>query len=207
MTINTKIETKALLSFSLKGFKETSIAEIAKLAKVSEASVFRLYNNKSELYFRTIENAIQNVEFDSNKLWLSLSMEDFQQDLERITMEFYAVYFLQIHLIRIYIANVIQVVELQTTHYLVIPQLAEFLSRYLAEMQGRNLIHIPDADKFMEMYFSGILLDVSFLTTFEKAVALNGQRKKNLEAKSTALVHFLYNDVLCGGVPGGTHRD
>jgi AcrR family transcriptional regulator len=43
--------------FFEKGFKETSVEKIAKLAQVSPVSVYNFYNTKKNLYVRTIEAA------------------------------------------------------------------------------------------------------------------------------------------------------
>lgn len=163
-----KIEASALILFSRQGFYETSTSEIAKDAGVSEATIFRLFSNKINLYIETLNTTIQSIEINTNKVLSSLSFDSFENDLTVLVDFSFASYFDNLHIFRIFVSNMIQIPEIREYAFLIFPNLRQLFNDYLNEMQIRNKIKPCDCKKFTNLILSNILKDVIFTTTFTK---------------------------------------
>lgn len=177
-----RIENAALLNFSHQGFYESSISEIAKQAQVSEATIFRLFKTKRDLYLHVIRKSTAK-DHSLNFLFPLLTFENLEQDLMLIVEKFFEIYFEQIHVIRIFISNIIQFSEIRDLNYLIIPNMKSFIDDYLLEMSARKKICGPGVDRVSMMILSSILKDVAFMTTFEKIEELDDDTKKRLSQK------------------------
>jgi AcrR family transcriptional regulator len=168
-----KIESSALILFSRQGFYETSTSEIAKEAGVSEATIFRLFSNKINLYIETLTSAIKGFEINTNKVLASLSFESFENDLTILVDFSFASYFDNLHIFRIFVSNMIQIQEIREFAFLIFPDLRQLFNDYLNEMQIRSKIQTCDCKKFTNLLLSNVLKDVIFTTTFTKTEAFD----------------------------------
>lgn len=189
--IQEQIEEASLLSFSQQGFHETSTQEIAQKAGVSEASIFRLFKTKHDLYLHILTKYGNQANLDVNSIYGSISFNDVTQDLEIIAEHFFRFYFTNIHITRIYISNAIQFHELLGFNYLVFPQLKEFLERYLEEMSTRGLVPAEKIPEITRLFTSSLLQDVIFLTTFQKAEDFNPDIQIKMAIKWKAVIQEL----------------
>jgi AcrR family transcriptional regulator len=163
-----RIEEQALLLFSRQGFHETSVSEIAEKAKVNEGTIFRLYNNKNDLYLEVVRKFASTDDVDLMDLQLSLSMEDIKQDLKLIVQEYFRVYFKKIHALRIFVSGMIQFEELRQFGYLIMPVLEKHFKEYLNEMEARKIIKVKGIEVVSDFFMSTIMSDVANMTTFKK---------------------------------------
>lgn len=163
-----KIEASALILFSRQGFYETSTLEIAKEAGVSEATIFRLFNNKINLYIETLKYTINKIDINTNHVLSSLSFESVEYDLNILVNYSFENYFKHLHIFRIFISNMIQIPEIREYAFLIFPNLTQLFSDYLNEMYIRNKIKNCDFNDFSNLILSTILKDVIFTTTFSK---------------------------------------
>ncbi len=178
-----RIEESALILFSHQGFHETSISQIAKKAKLSEVTVFRIFGTKRDLYLEVIKQYFSDEDFNLNALMSELTFEDLNADLIKIIMNFYTLYFERIHITRIMISNYIQFDEIRELGALIIPAFEAFLYKYLNEMIMRHET-IPSSLLVMPKYIlATILKDVTFLTTFNKKDILDDTLLETLESK------------------------
>lgn len=189
--IQEQIEEASLLSFSQQGFHETSTQEIAQKAGVSEASIFRLFKTKHDLYLHILTKYGNQANLDVNSIYGSISFNDVTKDLEIIAEHFFRFYFTNIHITRIYISNAIQFHELLGFNYLVFPQLKEFLERYLEEMSTRGLVPADKIPEITRLFTSSLLQDVIFLTTFQKAEDFNPDIQIKMAIKWKAVIQEL----------------
>jgi AcrR family transcriptional regulator len=67
MTRKKSILQVATVLFSEKGYKETSIAELSKISKVAEGTIFYHFNSKEELFLAVLEKTKETIteEFES----------------------------------------------------------------------------------------------------------------------------------------------
>ncbi len=163
-----RIEEQALLLFSRQGFHETSVSEIAQKAKVNEGTIFRLYNNKKDLYLEVVKKYASTDDINLMDLQLSLTMENLKQDLKLIIQEYFKIYFKKIHVLRIFVSGIIQFEELREFGYLVIPVMEKHFKEYLSEMEARRMFKVKDIEIVTNFFMSTIMSDVSQMTTFKK---------------------------------------
>lgn len=172
-SLQDQIEEAALLLFSRQGFNETSTFEIAKAANVSEATIFRMFKTKHDLYIHVLDKYGRKAELSYNSIFHRLSFDDLESDLKVIVDSFYRFYFENIHITRIYISNAIQFSEIKGFNYLTFPQLREFLEGYLREMSVRGKVREIFLSRISDLVMSFMVRDVAFLTTFSKLESLD----------------------------------
>jgi len=87
----TQILTAALTAFGNRGFKDTTIAEIARLAGVAEGTIYNYYKNKRELMISLVNQYFisQRLFVNTGKLLLSTDSLKFQKIVqERLRANF-----------------------------------------------------------------------------------------------------------------------
>lgn len=183
LSLQEKIEEISLLSFSRQGFNETSTSEIAKSARVSETSIFRIFKTKQDLYIHVLEKYGSKANLDYNLIFSNITFDDINLDLKVIVDYYFKFYFDNIHITRIYISNAIQFQELLGFNYLIFPQLRDFMEKYFKEMSTRGFIHEKASIQLTDLITSSILQDVALLTTFEKLEQLDNETKTKLDQK------------------------
>ncbi len=185
------IELTALKFFSQQGFNETSTAEIAFNAGVSEASIFRIYKTKRDLYLQVLTKYSNQAHLNTNLILTKITFEDLEFDLGVIVENFIKFYFDNIHITRIYMSNAIQFKDIMNDHFIIFPQLRDFLGKYLDEMDSRGLVNKSSLKELPELITASILQDILFLTTFEKVEALDSETEEKLKVKWTGIISEL----------------
>ena len=188
-----KIMESALLLFSEQGYNETSINEIAKNAKVSEATLFRLFNSKHELYITTLETYSTKAFFSKNDTLVKLSFSDFIEDLNIIILDCYAFFFENIHLWRIYISNAIQFKEISYLNNHIASQAYELIKMYLTEMQARNKNQVSSIETITNLVYAHIFYSVTQITILRKITDLDNSLKAELRENSSTFLSTIKN--------------
>lgn len=182
--------------FSRQGFHETSISEIAQEAKVNQGTIFRLYNNKKDLYLEVVRKFASTDDIDLMDLQLSLSMENVRQDLMLMIHEYFRIYFKKIHVLRIFITGIMQFQELREFGYFIIPVLEQHFKGYLNEMEARRIIKVKDIDIVTGFVMSAIMSDVSNMTTFKKIEKYDESVTKLINDMWEKRIDFFCNDFI-----------
>jgi AcrR family transcriptional regulator len=190
-SVQEQIEETSLQFFSEQGFNETSTSEIALKAGVSEASIFRIYKTKHDLYMHVLTKYGTKANLNTNLIFTKITFEDINYDLEVIVEHFIKFYFDNIHITRIYISNAIQFNEIMGFNFLIFPQLKEFLEKYFEEMASRSLIDSSIGPELTKLITASILQDIVILTTFEKLESLNDATEKKLRDKWKEIIKEL----------------
>lgn len=190
-SVQEQIEETSLQFFSEQGFNETSTSEIASKAGVSEASIFRIYKTKHDLYMHVLTKYGNQANLNTNLIFTNITFENLDYDLEIIVEHFIKFYFDNIHITRIYISNAIQFNEIMGFNFLIFPQLREFLEKYFEEMASRGLIDGSIGPELTKLITASILQDIVILTTFEKLESLNDATDKKLRDKWKEIIKEL----------------
>jgi len=187
-SIQEQIEETSLQFFSEQGFNETSTSEIALKAGVSEASIFRIYKTKHDLYMHVLTKYGNQANLNTNLIFTKITFEDLDYDLGIIVENFIRFYFDNIHITRIYISNAIQFSEIMGFNFLIFPQLKEFMEKYFEEMASRGLIDGSMGPDLTKLITASILQDIIILTTFEKLEVLNDATEQKLSTKWNKII-------------------
>jgi len=187
-SVQEQIEETSLQFFSEQGFNETSTSEIALRAGVSEASIFRIYKTKHDLYMHVLTKYGNQANLNTNLIFTKITFEDLDYDLGIIVENFIRFYFDNIHITRIYISNAIQFSEIMGFNFLIFPQLREFMEKYFEEMASRGLIDGSMGPELTKLITASILQDIIILTTFEKLEVLNDSTEQKLSAKWNKII-------------------
>lgn len=166
------------------------------MAKVNESTIFRLYKNKNDLFLGVVKKFASTDDIDLMNLQASLSMENFQKDINLIVHEYFKIYFSKVHVLRIFITNLVVFKELRGFGYLIIPKLEEHLKGYLAEMEARKIIKVKDLDVVSNFFMSTILRDVSYLTTFKKIEQYDQNIAKQINTKWKSRIDFFCEELV-----------
>lgn len=190
-----RIEESALVLFSHQGYHETSISQIAKKARSSEVTIFRIFGTKESLYLEVIKKYFNTEDINLKPLMSELTFEDLHKDLVKIVIHFYRVYFERIHITRIMISNYIQFDEIREFGSLILKVLEDFAYKYLNEMILRNEELSENLLLMPPLILKAILKDIAFLTTFNKKDNLDDEMYKALEAKWNEQISVLLDMV------------
>jgi len=168
--INTedKILNASLVLFSQKGFSAVTTKEIAKVAGVSEMTLFRHFESKHNLFERVFEKFVFSPKF----LALFESLEwDLERDLNKICSSYQDTLHKNQKIILMHFKNEELNPEFDATLYKFPNELKNLLSNYFEEMGNRGIIQEnPDvlANNFLATNFG---LFITFLVmnkfTFE----------------------------------------
>ena len=58
----------ATRSFSLYGYKATTISQVAKLANVGKGTIYTFFTNKEQLFNEIVSNLVKDMEIAANKV-------------------------------------------------------------------------------------------------------------------------------------------
>lgn len=170
MSLDTRsrILNEALILFSERGFHESSVADIATAADVSEAAVFRVMGSKRELFREVVSAASTWEQVDLGDLMLRVFMVDIRTDLKAFIHECFKIYFDNIHIVRMSIAGRMQFEELRDGGVFQIPPLRAYLEYYLGEMEARGLVEVPNRPLCVDVLMGSVFSDVLHTTVTAK---------------------------------------
>ncbi|MEG0240723.1 TetR/AcrR family transcriptional regulator [Anaerorhabdus sp.] len=192
MNAKSKLQFSALKNFSEIGYYESTTLQISKDAGLSEATLFRTFDNKEDLYYSTLTYYSDTSNLNFYPLLSNLTFNDIQFDLTQITEFIVDTYISRIHMTRILISNLIQVKSIREHHSLVISEIHSFLMNYFVEMNIRNLICSLDYDTIANSIISCILYEITQETVFNKKVDFTKKDKEKIINKINSTL-----DVIC----------
>lgn len=154
-----QIVAEAGRMFSERGFRETSVAEIAAAAGKSEASAFRIFGTKADLFAAAVA-ACSDVTLDLSDLAMNVHLTDVRADLKAIVHEMFRLHIENIHLIRLSVAGRMQFPELRDAGAFVLEPLREWFRAYLNELVSRGQIRVRDLDLAVDLVCGAVFGDV-----------------------------------------------
>lgn len=155
MTTEERIIHSAVSLFSRKGYKNTSIKEIARKADVNSLTIFRYFHDKDTLFFQAVEQMKQSV-FDPEELNRRLTFQDVTADLMTIGRAYLDEIYANLPLIRIYIGEGLNFEQLNEERWFISPLLKEHFSSYLERLDGACALAREHAGLLAEMFVSYI---------------------------------------------------
>ena len=153
MTTEERIIDSAATLFSRKGYKNTSIKEIAQKAEVNSLTIFRYFHDKDTLFFRAVEHMKQHP-FSSDKLDKMLSFQNVTEDLMTISLAYMDEIYVRLPLIRIYIGEGINFEQLKEERWYVSPDLKMHFSSYIQKLDCACPLAKEHAEFLSEIFVS-----------------------------------------------------
>lgn len=154
MTTEQRIIDSAVSLFSRKGYKNTSIKEIARKADVNSLTIFRYFHDKDTLFFQAVEQMKQSA-FDPEALNKTLTFRDITADLMTLGRAYLDEIYASLPLIRIYIGEG-SFEQLNGERWFVSPALKEHFSSYIEKLDGACALAKEHAGLLAEMFVSYI---------------------------------------------------
>jgi len=178
------ILTSALKVFSRKGYRNSSIKDIADKAEINSLTIFRYFHDKNELFQSTIQMAREH-KFDPSPLDHRLSYKDIAADLNIMSEYYIDEIYANIALMRIYISETQNFDELKTCSWFICPWLKEHFISYVSKLKNVSPAALDNSDLLAEML-------ISYLTK----LAMSTTKFKNEAAKDPARVDSFHKEVL-----------
>lgn len=155
MTTQQRILDSAVSLFSRKGYKNTSIKEIARKADVNSLTIFRYFHDKDTLFFQAVEQ-IKQSSFDPEALTKRLTFRDITADLLILGRAYLDEIYASLPLIRIYIGEGMNFEQLNGERWFVSPVLKDHFQQYVEKLDGACALAKGHAGLLAEMFVSYI---------------------------------------------------
>ncbi len=124
-----RILSAALHLFSKNGFHASTTRAISRVADVNEVTLFRLFNNKSEL-FRSVLNRAKKIQFDLKPI------EEIRSIPEKV-IQYIAVKTLEV------MEN--HPKEFRLMHYAIVDEVEEFEEEFIKDFQSKIQLYLEEA--------------------------------------------------------------
>lgn len=196
MNAKTKLQISALKNFSEVGYYESTTIQIAKDAGLSEATLFRTFDNKEDLYYSTLAHYSDTSNLTFYPLLSSLTFNNIRADLTLISEYILDTYISRIHMTRILVSNLIQVKSIREHHSLIISEIHAFLMNYFNEMYTRNLITELDFETMSNSIISCILYEITQETVFYKKVNFTKKDKEQIVKKISCTLDIITTSLV-----------
>lgn len=155
MTTEDRILDSAVNLFSRKGYKNTSIKEIARKAQVNSLTVFRYFHDKETLFFQAVERMKRHT-FRPEALNEALTFRDIMADLTTIGQAYVDEIYASLPLIRIYIGEGMNFEQLKEERWFISPVLKEHFASYVRALDCACPSAKEHADLLAELLVSYI---------------------------------------------------
>ncbi len=155
MTTEERILDSAVSLFSRKGYKNTSIKEIARKADVNSLTIFRYFHDKDTLFFQAVEQ-MKASSFDPGALNKRLTFQDVTADLMTIGQAYRDEIRASLPLIRVYIGEGLNFEQLNEERWFISPVLKEHFRGYVEKLDGACAPAKEHAGLLAEMFVSYI---------------------------------------------------
>ena len=155
MTTEERILESAANVFSRKGYKNTSIKEIAQKAQVNSLTVFRYFHDKETLFLSAVDSMKKSV-FDAQALDGKLTYRDLEADLVTIGKAYLDEIYANLPLIRIYIGDGLNFDRLREERWFISPVLTEHFCSYIRRLEGISPLAREHTGLLAEMYVAYI---------------------------------------------------
>lgn len=166
MTTEERILSSAMQTFSRRGYKNSSIKEIADRAEVNALTIFRYFHDKETLFLTAVQSEIAS-RFDPDALDARLSFRDAQADLAILARAYVAELADKIGLMRIFIGEAMNFEALRREAWFVSPVLCTHFASYVRRLETRTPFAEQNAELLAELF-------VSFLTKKTMPVSKTG---------------------------------
>lgn len=168
MTTEERILDSAVALFSRKGYKNTSIKEIARKAQVNSLTVFRYFHDKDTLFFQAVGRMKQHT-FSPEQLDERLTFRDVAEDLMVIGRAYVDEICASLPLIRIYIGEGSNFDQLKEERWFISPALKAHFSAYVRALDCAAPSAGAHADLLAELFISHITRKVMSGSKYESA--------------------------------------
>lgn len=155
MTTEGRILDSAVSLFSRKGYKNTSIKEIARKAQVNSLTIFRYFHDKDTLFFQAVECMKQHT-FHPEELDQKLTFRDVTEDLLTIGSAYVDEIYASLPLMRIYIGEGSNFEQLKEERWFISPVLKEHFCAYLRALDCACPLAKEHAELLAELFISYI---------------------------------------------------
>lgn len=155
MTTEKRIIDSAVRLFSQKGYKNTSIREVALKAGINKLTVFRHFNDKETLFAETIK-VMKESQFDPCSLDAELTGQDIEYDLIVIGTAYLKEICANLPLIRIYIGDGLNLDSLKQERWFIVPILKEHFRGYINGLDLANPLAKEHSELLAEMFVAYI---------------------------------------------------
>lgn len=155
MTTEERIIDSAVNLFSRKGYKNTSIKEIARKAQVNSLTIFRYFHDKDTLFFQAVEHMKQH-NFCPEALNKKLTCRDVTEDLVKIGSAYVDEIYASLPLIRIYIGEGMNFDQLKEERWFISPVLKEHFCSYIRSLDCACQLAKEHAELLAELFISYI---------------------------------------------------
>ncbi len=156
MTTQERILDSAVSLFSRKGYKNTSIKEVAQGAGVNSLTVFRNFHDKDTLFSQAVQEMKKST-FEPEKLNRQLTFQNLEDDLLTIGKAYLDEIFVSLPLISVYIGDAAYFDQRKEKTWFISPVLKAHFQAYVEAL---------DAASSLAKQYSGLLADlfVSYIT-------------------------------------------
>ena len=174
------------------GYKRATTKRIAQQAQMNEASIFRLFGNKYQLFQEAVYEKTISVE-DIN-LSVIYEKPDQESRLSAMIRRCLALYCRQMPIYRIFMLHVVEKESLIQQErvfmkvYNIIDFFKDFLSKEYPDFNDRNVI-----DLVCEMFFSSLLIQALYITSEERETDME-EYKEHFVKKYTSYIHGFLTD-------------
>lgn len=155
MTTEERIIESAVNLFSRRGYKNTSIKEIARKAQVNSLTIFRYFHDKDTLFFQAVERMKQHT-FYPEELDRKLTFQDVTGDLLTIGSAYVDEIYASLPLIRIYIGEGTNFEQLKAERWFISPVLKEHFCSYIRALDCACQLAKEHAELLAELFISYI---------------------------------------------------
>lgn len=168
MTTEERIINSAVSLFSRKGYKNTSIKEIAQKADVNSLTIFRNFHDKDTLFFQAVEQ-MQKSSFDPEWLNKQLTFQDIASDLMVMGRAYLDEIYANLPLIRIYIGEGLNFKPPSGERWFISPVLKEHFISYLESLDGVCALAKEHTGLLAEMFVAYITRKVMAASKYQDA--------------------------------------
>lgn len=151
-----RILNSAVHIFSRKGYKNSTIKEIAQEAEVNCLTVFRNFDDKKTLFLEAVEQ-MKVSSFDPDEVNKVLTYCDIEADLLKMAKAYIAEIYTSIPLMRIYIGDGFNFDELKEEAWFIPPILSAHFLSYLEKVEHISLLARENSGLLAEMFISYLI--------------------------------------------------
>lgn len=155
MTTEDRMIESAANLFSRKGYKNTSIKEIARKAEVNSLTIFRYFHDKETLFFQTVEHMKQHT-FCPQALNERLTFQNVVEDLMIIGLAYVDEIYASLPLMRIYIGEGMNFEQLKEERWFISPVLKEHFISYIQSLEQACPLAKEHAGLIAQMFIAYI---------------------------------------------------
>lgn len=190
MTTEERILDSAVSLFSRKGYKNTSIKEIARKAGVNSLTIFRYFHDKDTLFFQAVEQ-MKGSTFDPGALNERLTFQDVTADLMAIGRAYRDEIYASLPLIRVYIGEGLNFEQLNEERWFISPVLSEHFQGYVEKLDGACALAKEHAGLLAEMFVSYITRKVMAGSKYQDVWEKTPEAEAAFERELTPQARYL----------------